>query len=123
MLEVRRQRQPLAQCLERLVGGEPGTQRRDLEEHAARLAEVDRAEIEAVDDGSRPRTRALDALAPRLVVVHRRRPSHVMDGPGAADAAFRRRLVIGIPAAALFTPDLPAIVAGLEDESLFEEAP
>ena len=49
VLEVGRQRELLAEVLERLVDGEAGADRRDLEEDAARLAEVDRAEVEAVD--------------------------------------------------------------------------
>jgi len=39
VLVVRRQRELLAERLERLVDGEPRPERRDLEEDAARLAE------------------------------------------------------------------------------------
>src|SRR6266542_3324981 len=57
MLECRRQHEALAEMLERLVGREAGTERRDLEEDAARLAEVDGPKPEAVDDRRRPETR------------------------------------------------------------------
>ena len=53
VLEVGRQRELLPQVLERLVDGESRAQRRDLEEHAAGLAEVDRFEVEAVDHRGR----------------------------------------------------------------------
>src|SRR5690242_21961287 len=49
-LEARRQHELLAEVLRVLVGGEAGAERGDLEQHAARLAEVDREEPEAVDD-------------------------------------------------------------------------
>ena len=69
----------LAEGLLRLVGGEAGPERGDLEQDAARLAEVDRAEVEAVDDRGRPRAGLRDAVAPRLVLVQRRRPGDVVD--------------------------------------------
>src|SRR3954469_558642 len=53
VLVVRRQRELLAQRLDRLVDGEARAEGRDLEEDAARLAEVDGAEVEAVDHGRR----------------------------------------------------------------------
>src|SRR2546423_3135175 len=56
-LERGRKREPLAEVLRRLVGREAGTEGGDLEEDAARLAEVDRAEVEAVGHGCRRRTR------------------------------------------------------------------
>src|SRR6188472_1314222 len=64
VLEVRRKREPLAERLPRLVGREARPERRDLEEHAARLAEVDRLEVEAVDDRRRPTSGPLNLLAP-----------------------------------------------------------
>src|SRR5215210_7438283 len=85
MLEVRRQREALAEVLERLVGREPGADRRDLEEDAARLAEVDRLEVEAVDDGRRRASAFEHALAPGFVLLGARGPGDVVDGPGAAD--------------------------------------
>ena len=74
---------------------EPGPERRDLEEDAARLAEVDRAEVEAVDDRRRPAPDSATRALPRLVLVHRRRPGDVVDGarapePGSAGAGRSR---------------------------------
>ena len=53
VLVVGRQRELLAEVLERLVDGEARAQGGDLEEHPARLAEVDRLEVEAVDHRGR----------------------------------------------------------------------
>ena len=62
VLEVGRQRQPLAEVLGVLVDREAGAERGELEEDPVRLAEVDRLEVEAVDHGrrvqARPRRRA-----------------------------------------------------------------
>ena len=80
VLEVRREREALPEGLERLVGREAGADRRDLEQHAARLAEVDRLEVEAVDHGRRPRAAFDHALAPGLVLLGRRGPGDVVDG-------------------------------------------
>jgi hypothetical protein len=71
MLVVRRERKALAEGLERLVDGEAGADRGDLEEHAARLAEVDGLEVEAVDDRGWVRTCGGDALLPGLVLFRR----------------------------------------------------
>src|SRR4051812_42798887 len=54
-LEAWRQRQALAEVFERLVDGESGADRGNLEQHPAGLAEVDRAEVEAIDDRGDPR--------------------------------------------------------------------
>src|SRR5919204_6209287 len=66
VLEGGRQREPLAEVLRRLVGREAGAEGGDLEEDAARLAEVDRAEVEAVDDGGRRRAGLQRPRPPRL---------------------------------------------------------
>src|SRR5207302_4611946 len=50
MLELWRERKRFAEVFKRLIGGEAGAERRDLEQHAARFSEVDGAEIETVDD-------------------------------------------------------------------------
>src|SRR4029453_3448713 len=50
VLERGREDEVLAQLLRVLVRGEPRSERRDLEEDAGGLAEVDGAEPEAVDD-------------------------------------------------------------------------
>ncbi len=96
VLERRRQDQALAEVLDVLVRREAGSERRDLEQDAARLAEVDRAEPEAVDHRRRPPARLAYALDPLRVlvresgprdVVHGARPGHAALGP----AARRRR--------------------------------
>src|SRR5947207_8582489 len=123
MLVARRQRQPLAERLERLVDREAGADRGDLEENAARLPEVDRAEVEAVDHRRRVRTGSGDAPLPVVVLVLRRRPRDVVDGARAGDAGFLRRLVVRVVRAALGAAHLPfRVVLRLERQGLFEEA-
>ncbi len=100
----------------------PGADRGDLEEDTARLAEVDGAEVEAIDHGSRVRTAGGDALVPRLVLLRRRCPGHVMDGAGAGNPRLARRSVVRVPGAALCAPDLPFTAARrLEGKRLLEE--
>src|SRR5436305_9264294 len=79
-LVVRRQRQRLAERLERLVGGEARADRRDLEQHARRLAEVDRLEVEAVDHRRGGAAARGHPLPPRLVLVELGCPRDVVDG-------------------------------------------
>src|SRR4051794_30292216 len=81
LLVVRRERQRLAERLERLVCGEARPDRRDLEQHAARLAKVDRLEVEAVDHRRRLPAAVDHALPPGLVLVDRRRPRDVVHRP------------------------------------------
>src|SRR5205823_5553390 len=115
-----RERELLAERLERLVGREPGPDRRDLEEHAARLAEVDRLEVEAVDHRRRPCPGLGDPPLPRLVLLRWRRPRHVVDGAGTADTALGGRRVVDVERAA----GLPArLEAGFEAEHVLEERP
>src|SRR6476646_12293794 len=87
MLEGGRQDQLLAEVLEVLVGREAGAERRDLEQDAARLAKVDRAEPEAVDYRRRARPGGRGLLDPARVLVERYRPCDVVDGACARDAA------------------------------------
>src|SRR5262245_29404875 len=101
VLEVRRQRQALAQSLERLVGREPGADGRDLEQDAARLAEVDRLEVEAVDDGRRRAACVDHPLSPGLVLLGWGGPRDVVDRAGARDAALVGAVVDVGPAPAL----------------------
>ena len=77
----------LSERLLRLIGREAGAERRDLVEHAARLAEVDRAEVEAVDDRRRIEADGPDALAPRLVILVRRGERDVVHRARTRDAA------------------------------------
>ena len=59
------------EALERLVDGEAGAQGGDLEQDAARLAEVDRAKVEPVDDRRRPHP-GLESRAPARPRARRR---------------------------------------------------
>src|SRR5439155_16975054 len=106
MLEIGRQRQPLAETLGWLVGREPGADGGDLEQDAARLAEVDRPEVEAVDDWRRPRPGPCNALVPCLVIAGRRGPGDVVDGPGAAHSGLGGRLVVPVEGPALLASGL-----------------
>src|SRR6266542_2750672 len=96
------------------------SERGDLEQHAARLAEVDRAEPEAVDDRRRPAAGLDDALPPRLVVLHRRCKRDVVDGAGARAAGLVRRVLVLDPAAARLAARLPGLSRALEAERLEE---
>ena len=109
-------------CSEVLVGREPGPQRGDLEQHPARLAEVDRAEPEAVDHLGRSRAAPNRSLAPLHVVVHLRRPGHVVDRSAAGPAGLGRRLVVGVQAAAALAARLPALARRLEAKRVLEQA-
>src|SRR5207302_8082953 len=114
--------QLLAQVFERLVDGETGADRGDLEQDPARLAEVDRPEVEAVDDRRRMRAALRDAFVPGLVLFLWRGPGDVVHGPGPGAARLRRRLVVRVPGAAFVTPDLPdGVAVRVEDERLLEE--
>src|SRR6266513_5774682 len=122
MLVVRRQRQLLAEALERLVDGEAGPCRRDLEEDAAGLAEVDRLEVEAVDDRSRACARRRHALVPGLVLLRRRCPRDVVDRAGDRIRRLAGRLVVRVEGAPPVSARLPlAVAARLERERLLEE--
>src|SRR5204862_1848509 len=107
VLVVGRKRELLAEVRERLVDREAGADGRDLEQHAARLAEVDRLEVEAVDDWRRMAARGDHALAPRLLLVRLAGPRDVMHRPGALEAALRRRVVVDVEAAALVATSFP----------------
>src|SRR6185295_14242386 len=109
MLEVGRQRQSFTKVVGRLVGREARPDRGDLEQHAARLAEVDRLEVEAVDDRRYVRASGGDPLAPGLVLVQRRRPGDVVHRAGAADARVLRRLVVLVETASVRTARLPRV--------------
>src|SRR6202521_590910 len=102
-----------SQLLGRFIDGETGAVGRDLVEHAARLAEVDRLEVPAVDHWRHVATRSCEQLAPRHLrmgvrcsprdVVHRadgllplrslRRLDHVDDGVRPAGTRLEARAV------------------------------
>src|SRR5213593_1132550 len=105
--------------LKRLVDREARAEGRDLEQDAARLAEVDRLEVEAVDDRRRPRAGLLDGCTPRLVFLLRRCPRDVVHCSGALLAALLRDVVLVEAAPSLAAGD----EAGLEPECPFEEPP
>src|SRR5207244_1227080 len=91
---------------------------------AARLAEVDGAEVEAVDDRRRVGAGGGDALLPGLVLLRRRCPGNVVDRACSLDAGLGRRVVVGVRRAALRAAHLPLGVArGLEGQRLLQEAP
>src|SRR6266581_1857820 len=68
-LEPGRQAQHASQLLRRLVDGEARTVGRDLEQHPARLAVVDRLEVPAVDHGRDVAAGGDQLLTPRLLCV------------------------------------------------------
>src|SRR5205807_5046001 len=107
VLVVGRQRELLAQARGRLVDRETRPDRRNLEQDAARLAEVDRLEVEAVDHRRRVRAGLDHPLAPILVCLRLAGPGDVVDGARALDAGFGRRFVVGVHGAALLAADLP----------------
>src|SRR5918999_1810376 len=107
VLEERRDRELLAERLERLVDREAGRAGGDLEQHAARLAEVDRAEVVAVDHRSGAAPALLDAAAPGLVVLVLGRPGDVVHRSRALDAALGGRGVVQVEPAAARPAGLP----------------
>src|SRR4051794_6320925 len=85
-LELRRQDHLRPELLQRHVDREAGAVVRDLEEHSARLAEVDRVEVVAVDD-PRGRHARRGAGVPPLGVVPRPRSPPPPGPPAPAPAA------------------------------------
>src|SRR5829696_5248728 len=106
------QAQLLAETLGVLVGGEAGGERGDLEEHAARLAEVDRAEVVAVAHVGHRAARLADAPLPGQVVVVMGGPGDVVHRPGALAAVGLGRRVVGPVHVALLAVE--AVLAGAE---------
>src|SRR4029077_14427999 len=106
VLEVRGQRDPFAQVLQRFVRREARPQRRDLEQDAARLPEVQRFEVVAVDYRRRARAGRDDLLAPGDVVFDCRRPRDVVHSARAAEAPTRRSGVVHIEGSAVFATRL-----------------
>ena len=67
-----------------------------LEQHPARLAEVDAQEVLAVDDGRGALSGLDQARAPGLVLVVAIAPGDVVDGAGALEAGRGRRVVVAV---------------------------
>src|SRR5680860_306978 len=89
-LQPRRQPQGTAQLKQRFVDGEPGRIGGDLQEHAAGLAEVDGAEVVAVDDRRDVIAVLDDLLAPCLLrLVVGRAPGDMVHGAGGHQAPRR----------------------------------
>src|SRR5438128_7183651 len=108
VLELWRQHQALAQVCGILVDGEARTHRCDLEQHPARLAEVNRLEPEAVDDRRRLGAALDHAIAPRHLFVIERGPGHVVHGSGSGNAAaFGGRGVEDVATATVVAVNLP----------------
>ena len=125
--EPRRQHQRLAQVRRILVGREPRTVGRDLEQHAAWFLEVHRLEPEAIDDAGRVSAGALHLRPHRQlmrVVVHA--PGEVVhraDAPSAA-ALVRRFANVHVPGRSAEPVARPLALAAdaLEAQRLGEEA-
>src|SRR4051794_16678279 len=105
-----------------LVSREARAERRQLEQHATRLAEVDRVKPEAIDYGRRPGARADHPLAPGFVLVVERGPSHMVDASRPLDLRLRGWLVVGVGAAPKRAASLPAVVPRLERKRVLEQA-
>src|ERR1700682_5291216 len=87
MLERGRQNERLAEVRGILVRGEAGPCRCELEQHAARLAEVDGTEPETVDQLGWPGAGLQDALPDlQLVLLVPRAPGDMVDRSGAGDS-------------------------------------
>src|SRR5205085_177469 len=97
----------LAELLEWFVDRESGAHRGDLEQHPGGLAEVDRAEVVAVDDRRRPRPRLRHTLLPGRLLLGRSGPGHVVYRARSLQTALGGRRVVDVAAAALFAADLP----------------
>ena len=87
-LELGRQDHDRPQLLERDVDREARAVVGDLEQHAARLAEVDRVEVVAVDDAAVGDAGGLQQRVPLRVLGDGRAPSDVVDSAGALAAAI-----------------------------------
>src|SRR5262249_14888486 len=123
MLEVRRQRQALAEVLERLVRREPGADGGDLEQDAARLAEGDRAGGKAGDHGRRHRAGPADALAASPGGRPQRRPGDAGGGARARAPGLVGAVVVVRRAAPVAARLVPVVAQGPEAGALLEEPP
>src|SRR5262249_33712336 len=105
-----------------LVDGEARPERRQLEQDAVRLAEVDGAEPEAVDHRRRLHARDGNGVLPGLLLAGLRGDRDVMDGAGAADSSlcgWRIQLVETPPGRTTHFPR--GSVGGCEPEHVLEQ--
>src|SRR5262249_12302942 len=109
----RGQRQLLSQRLEGLIDREARAARGGLEQHAARLAEIDRAEVEAIDHRCGAGAGRDHAVAPCLVVINLRSPGDVVHAARALQSPLARWLAVAPEASASIAPALPARLTGL----------
>src|SRR6185503_18296047 len=109
LLEPWRQDDPRPELLDRAVDGEPGLRRRELEQDPARLAEVDRAEVVAVDDPAVRDAGLLQHVEPAPVLGLGRVPGDVVDRAGTLPRGLVRDRVERDPAAACVAAELPAV--------------
>src|SRR6478736_9023944 len=93
LLVLRRETQLLAEVLGVLVDGEPRTRRRQLEQHPARLAEVDAQEVLAVDDRRRAGADPAQVVAPRGVLIVAIAPGDVVHAARALEPSFGGRVI------------------------------
>src|SRR3954447_26806466 len=91
----------LAEMFGIFVDGEAGREGRDLEQDAARLAEVDRAEVVAVEDLRHIAAGLDDPAAPLPLLFVAGRPGDVVDGARARNGIAHRRVVGPVEVAAL----------------------
>ena len=88
-----------------LVDGEPRTRRRQLEQHPARLAEVDAQEVLAVDDRRRAGADPAQVVAPRGVLIVAIAPGDVVHAARALKPGFGGRVVVAVRGRAVATLD------------------
>ena len=94
-------------CSGVFVGGEAGAVGRNLEEHAARLAEVDRVEVEAVDHWRHLKSRLVEPPAPGDVCLVGRRAKRHMVNAADADATHARLVARSSRCTSVPGPPLP----------------
>src|SRR5258708_24441064 len=121
-LELWRQHQALAQMRGILVHGKAWAHRGNLEQHAGRVAKVNRLEPVAVDDRRRLSAGRDDAIAPGDLLVVKRGPGNVMNSPGSRHAVLRWGDVVHVPSRSTVAASLPRSVPGrLPSERALEQ--
>src|SRR5713226_7261112 len=109
--KLRRQDEAFAQVRGILVDRKARTHRRDLEQHATWFAKVHGLEPIAVDHRRRLSAGRNDALAPRHLLVVKRRPGNVMHRADPGPAALRGSNVVHVASGPTFPASLPRHVS------------